>query len=91
MLALRYFQGMACYRSASLRSNRDLIYLKPVNLYETQTGKVIFLEIHSNIPRFSKNNKSVATDRLEPVPSNMGFSLESSTLPAELYEIYNMH
>ena len=71
VLALHYFQGMACYRSATLLEVMDtrsfwIIFIFSRVIYR----RSCISEVHSNNSCFSINKKkSVATARLEPTPS----------------------
>ena len=90
VLALHYFQGMACFRSATLLEVMDTRSFWIMFVFT----RVIYLrscicEVHSHNSCFSINKKkTMVTARLEPTPSkttlDVVFSFESSALPTEL-------
>ena len=77
VLALHYFQGMACYRIATLLEVMDTRSFWIMFVF----SRVIYLrscisEVHSNNSCFSINKKkSVVTARLEPTPSKTTLDL----------------
>ena len=74
VLALHYFQGMACYRSATLLEvmvSRSFWNMFVFSWVICRWSCTIY-EVHSNNSCFSMNKKmSMVTARLEPTPSKM--------------------
>ena len=86
VLALHYFQGMACYRSAALLEAMDTRSLWNMFAF----SRVIYRrscisEAHSNNSCFSMNKKSRWWQLVSnPRRLRCGLSFESSALPTEL-------
>ena len=99
VLALHYFQGMACYRSATLLEVMDTRSFWNMFVFSrVMYRQSCISEEHSNNSCFSMNKKkSVVTARLEPTPSiRCGLSFMSPPLyqlsyhsaEALIYKIY---
>ena len=83
VLALHYFQGMACYRSATLLEVMDTRYFWNMFVFSRVMYRQSWIsEEHSNKSCFSMNKKkSMVTARLEPTPSiRCGLSFMSPPL-----------
>ena len=83
VLALHYFQGMACYRSATLLEVMDTRSFWNMFVFSRVMFRQSWIpEEHSNNSCFSMNKKkSVVTARLEPTPSiRCGLSFMSPPL-----------